>query len=354
VTTDYNAELLKRSDRSVLSSVVITKNTTVYTRFRSTSFTPTNTVYVLASGADVECVASRVVILQSNATSITATETQIEVGGYNVTLTNLAASPWTTGKMWVYDSTKWDGTCAWYVEAFGWSNGTKSGLTVILQQDDGAYSWSDHTTVFNASTSTTKTMSSRVAFSSPPISGRRYQVKVYRSSTKATVAITGCRIVCVQTGTPITKLETVHTVDPQIYSTTGLKPALIAHYSDTTEWDGVTVTRYHEIDTGNTSLTAAKLQSDPLGTPADVTNSLVTATGYCTRGASALTMPSGTPALIAMNITDATVGVAHSKIISQIVISASSIKTVLGLARASIKTVQGLAIASVKNILGLS
>jgi len=64
------------------------------------------------------------------------------------------------------------------------------------------------------------------------------------------------------------------------------------YYDPDNEWDGVTFDSYHEVVLSDEC--QAKLQEDPNGTPADITNSTITSTtlNQLLRGGSAMTMPS--------------------------------------------------------------
>jgi hypothetical protein len=106
--------------------------------------------------------------------------------------------------------------------------------------------------------------------------------------------------------TPITKLEPQYLLANTATTTTGLND--FDTYFDPAEWSGVTNVYYHEQNASlNTSNT--KLQQDPNGTPADITNSPVTG-GSATaadsrkRSATALTMP-GSAQTIDTNVVSA-------------------------------------------------
>ncbi len=94
-------------------------NSNTYTRYRSSSFTPTTGAndYVVVIGNEAVqkgAVVARVVILQDSAT-ISSTQTQIEIGNketYTTTSTSTFAAP----KYWYYDSTKWEGSPSFYAE----------------------------------------------------------------------------------------------------------------------------------------------------------------------------------------------------------------------------------------------
>lgn len=94
-------------------------------------------------------------------------------------------------------------------------------------------------------------------------------------------------------------------------------------YWDPDEWEGVTVSSYHEI-VGYDTLSVGKLQQDPNGSPSDIPNSSVTGTGasYLARGASAMTMP-GTAQTLDCYVVTPTVFM--DRIVHVIVVSAQEV-----------------------------
>lgn len=347
-------------DVSVLSTRFTGTNTTPL-RARSTSncwgdlaATGNYSYHQSGSALKYDCTtnAVRLIIIQSDSTSITATETQIEIGAATSTGAVWPASQGYIYNYWKYDASKWSGSISWYVDVSFYCTNTKGSCTVILQQSSGDnFTFSDLTTIVNADTSTASGVSTkltRTAFT--PTDGRNYRLTLYTSNSKYPVCMGNAKIVAVQTGSPITKLETLQIIQAQIDNVAGLRNRDIAYYSDTTEWDGVTKAIYSEMSVyGSGSI---KFQSDPNGTPTDVPNSEVSGSDRI-RSSSALTMPTGTPAIIDSNLLSGIVCI--TSLIFQVTIGpATSIKTLQGLDKANVKLLQGTAIASVKTLQGLA
>jgi hypothetical protein len=102
------------------STVTINNITaTSYTRYRSSSFSlTTGNVYVNNfTGTGISVTDAKIIIVQSDATKLTDTQTQIDVGA-NTTSTNTTdVRPGGIPHLWTYDSTKYDGTVTVYFEA---------------------------------------------------------------------------------------------------------------------------------------------------------------------------------------------------------------------------------------------
>jgi len=94
---------------------------TTYGRFRTGSFTPPagQTNYVVTIGNEVGATknvkAARIIVLQS-ATTITNTETQIEIGDNEAVTNGIATSTLNSPKYWQYNSSKWNGGPTYYAE----------------------------------------------------------------------------------------------------------------------------------------------------------------------------------------------------------------------------------------------
>lgn len=146
---------------------------------RSAAFTPpagatSYRVFVdYTSGTGAVVKAARIVVTQS-ATTLTNTETQIEIGNYNLTRTTESAAILTNPKYWKYDASKWDGTKTFYAEAV-YDSGDMDTISVYLYttSDILAPSWSSAATIVNAATTTTPTRT-RVAFT--PVDGNWYTI----------------------------------------------------------------------------------------------------------------------------------------------------------------------------------
>jgi hypothetical protein len=103
--------LVNATSGTAIASVSI--NGTAFARYRSSSFAAPGvaTEYKVQAGNEAvgkKIIAARIVILQ-NATTLTNTETDIEIGN-NEILTSTATSTLASPKYWSYNSSKWDGS----------------------------------------------------------------------------------------------------------------------------------------------------------------------------------------------------------------------------------------------------
>lgn len=122
--TNATVSLVNASTGAALTSATIDGGNT-YTRYRSSSFTPTAAatdyrVRVNNESIGKGIIASRVVILQSFAgtanSDATSTQTQIEIGSEVLATTSTASTPLSNTKYWTYSSDKWDGTVTAFAE----------------------------------------------------------------------------------------------------------------------------------------------------------------------------------------------------------------------------------------------
>ncbi len=108
------------------SDATISVTGTSYARSRSSSFSPpagvTRYNINLSGGTNPMIKAARIIVIQS---SLTATETQIEIGNRETGKSNTSNAALTNPKYWKYDSTKWDGTMTAYAEV-SWKTGNQS------------------------------------------------------------------------------------------------------------------------------------------------------------------------------------------------------------------------------------
>lgn len=96
--------------------------TTSFTRLRSTAFTPpvgqtTYRVFIantLGATKNVKC--ARIIVIDNPAT-LTSSQTQIEVGNNETGKTNTTVAALTNPKYWNYNSSKWNGSSAFYLDA---------------------------------------------------------------------------------------------------------------------------------------------------------------------------------------------------------------------------------------------
>src|SRR3990167_4179672 len=146
---------------------------------RSAAFTPpagatSYRVFVdYTSGTGAVVKAARIVIIQ-NATTLTNTETQIEIGNYNLARTAEVATILVNPKYWKYDASKWDGTKTFYAEAV-YDSGDMDTISVFIYEsaDILAPSWASVATIVSAAETTVATRT-RVAFT--PVDGRWYTI----------------------------------------------------------------------------------------------------------------------------------------------------------------------------------
>ena len=176
---------------------------TSYTVYRSASFTPTagaRTYIVDVSGGTTLLIKSARIIILQDAEAITATQTQIEMGDYEVN-TSLAATtilPIAEPKYWKYESAKWDPTPT-FTFAFTAENENDAGdIWIGLEEDDGSFNWSgSHKT--NAVVQInieTPTYFESAAFT--PVDGRHYRVSVTAESTMYGFNIYNAKIIATQ------------------------------------------------------------------------------------------------------------------------------------------------------------
>ena len=186
-TINYRSDLWYGPDTGVeTNGPTIPANTTSFTLF-STTFTPTNApnTYKISllgteNTADLQIKSARIVIIQ-NATTLTNTETQIEIGNYNLTRTAEAATALTNPKYWKYVAANWDGTKTFYAEAV-YDSGSMDTITVALETstDILAPSWSTAVTIVSAVETTVATRTRSAAFT--PVDGNWYRITSFNGS----------------------------------------------------------------------------------------------------------------------------------------------------------------------------
>ncbi|PJC30045.1 hypothetical protein CO052_00090, partial [Candidatus Saccharibacteria bacterium CG_4_9_14_0_2_um_filter_41_9] len=197
---------------AIVAQLDIPSGTSTPTRIRSSSFTfPVSLITVYTNGpqttsaGQVVITVSRVIVYQDTGSNpLTSTETQIEIGNYEITKSNATPGvPLDYPKYWLANDNNWDGTKTFYAEACYRTTATTTYCTFILQKDAAGdlATWSDVVTVVNAAASSSANypmLSSRVAFT--PVSGCNYRLKTYRSSGAGTYNIYNAKIIVDQTG----------------------------------------------------------------------------------------------------------------------------------------------------------
>lgn len=178
-TTASNVQLEEVVSRDTMATQSVPANTG-YTLYRTSSFTLKSggfaynvNVNGTAIAAQVNVKSARIVIIQ-NDTTLTNTETQIEIGNYNLTRTAEAATILTNPKYWLYTAANWDGTKTFYAEAV-YDSGDMDTITVAIYTSASitAPSWSSAATIVSAATTTVPTRT-RVAFT--PVDGQWYTI----------------------------------------------------------------------------------------------------------------------------------------------------------------------------------
>lgn len=249
-TTDYTIYLRNWSGDAIISSIVVPKNTTNFTIFRSLPFVPfpggadvyTN-IPQTTSNSDVVIRVSRVVVVVT-ANPIVRNETQIDIGAHESAKSNTAAAPLAYPKYWYYDSSKWDGGCVFSAEVSLMVSSTKGTVIVTLQEDNGSFgTWTDKVTIANA-VSPSLYQNYRAVFL--PTTGRNYRISAYISSSKYTYNISRASVIVDQfpgypgysyTGTN-TKLANPTTLPPGNATLTAWDPSntYLAVSSDTSNY----------------------------------------------------------------------------------------------------------------------
>lgn len=147
---------------------------------------------------------------------------------------------------------------------------------IKLQVDDGSFgNWTDVTsgTIVSAGDSSSVVRVRSGAFT--PITGRNYRLVSSITNAGSTYDIYNAKIIINQAGTSITKLEPQYLLANTAF-TAGTSLQNFDTYYDPADWTGATVDFFHDGMGANGSTSSIKLQSDPNGTPADVTGSTVT------------------------------------------------------------------------------
>jgi hypothetical protein len=176
--------------------------TTSYALYRK-QFTPAAAELLAVSGgsngsATLSIKSARIIIIQ-NATVITNTETQIEIGNTsNTTATTNTAL--TNPKYWKYDASRWNGTLTVYFESIFLSGTSKSAATMTLQTSTNilAPSWSDvaSSAVTSLSTFTDRVRSGAITL----VNGNWYRAVMKAGNSKSGITTYSARIIIDQAG----------------------------------------------------------------------------------------------------------------------------------------------------------
>lgn len=133
--TTGTIKLVNATSSAVVATLTLASGN-AYTRYRSTAFVPnsSSTVeYKVVLGNEAVgkgLVASRIIVLQnSGAGDLEKTETQIEIGSATTSASNTTSLPLQDPKYWSYNSSKWDASPTFYVEATYKTNPVASSTT---------------------------------------------------------------------------------------------------------------------------------------------------------------------------------------------------------------------------------
>lgn len=202
VTSGTGTVVLHDSSNNVHATISVTaanyaKSTEIF------STVPTADTYHinLSGGTGLTVQAARVIILQdSGSSSITNTETQVEIGDFDTSNTNTTTAPLDYPKYWLYTAASSDGSKTFYAEASYVSSSASGNVTIILQKDAAGdlATWSPVVTIVDAQHPTTATLSSRVTFT--PADGCNYRIAAYISSGSYNYSIYNAKVVVDQVG----------------------------------------------------------------------------------------------------------------------------------------------------------
>lgn len=187
-----------RRNGTTTDDVSITNTSVANVRLRSTSFTPPagQTEYIARNNrtsGNTGLKSARIIIID-NPTTLTSTETQIEIGNNETGKTNTTASALNNPKYWLYTAANWDGTKTFYAECTYAMSTTKVSGTITLQEDNGSFaSWADKVTIVSAGTASTPTRVRSASFD--PTDGRHYRIATKNSSSKSTLSIYNAKII---------------------------------------------------------------------------------------------------------------------------------------------------------------
>ena len=149
--------------------------------------------------------------------------------------------------------------------------------TIKLQEDNGSFSgWTDKATIVSSGTATSST---RVRVSFTPATGKNYRLVTAEATTNGTYDIYSAKIVVDQTGTSgVTKLESQYLLANTLLSA-GSAPQNFDTLFDPAEIYSQSATYYHEANASNDVADVLWLQTDPNGTPTDITGSKIPSAG---------------------------------------------------------------------------
>lgn len=195
------------------SSITMLKNTSTYTRARSSAMTLTSgareyhTSRITVAAATVA--SAKVIVIQDTGSDpVTSTESQFEIGGQQSSL-SLSVVPLTNPKYWTYTAADWDGTKTFYAEVCYIADSNMSPVTVRLEEDNGSFaSWTTKVTIVNGGTYTAFNPASRVRVAFTPTDGRHYRIVIIATSTMSGITIYNGKIIVDQGGETLQTSQT--------------------------------------------------------------------------------------------------------------------------------------------------
>jgi hypothetical protein len=231
ISISFNVTLRRKGTSTDDATANIPLLTTAYKRVRSASFTPPagQTEYVVfidaTAGATKNVKSARIIVID-NPTTLTSSETQIEIGMTKTGLTSTTATkvvPDTTlTKYWKADTTLWDGTITYYAEVTYLMASSKSSGTFVLQEDNGSFaSWTDKVTIVNAGVASVATRVRSASFT--PTNGRNYRIAYLVASSKSAATIYNAKIIVDQAAIADSYASSNRSSDQPISNTTALK-----------------------------------------------------------------------------------------------------------------------------------
>ena len=263
-------------------SLSITASTSSWTRFRSTSFTLSSTdIYykIQPNSTDLSIKSAKIIIIQ-DATEITDTQSQFEIGQY-ATIVPAAASTWyqiPEPKYWKYEASKWDAT----------TKTVKLGLTVGCEDDkesymfglydvtDADYAGGNLQDLIGPVSTEAATYYESSDFLSYLEDGHVYCLAYESDDSKDDIYFYNTKIiVTLSDGTSIDALQTEYLLINDAQADTGSQEYMTLY--DTAEWDdggGGVPTFYHE-HTASGASSNTKLEDSG----GDITDSSITGAG---------------------------------------------------------------------------
>lgn len=236
------------------NTVTISNITTTLQRYRSASFTPSaGEAWISAMSGTGTNGQGRLVIVQTDPTKITGTQSAYDIGDANsVTTTSYQSMDASggTGKYWKYDSSKFDGTVSIYLEATLASGASGQTATLALFQAGSSCSTPSGGIGAISVTGTSSTRARSADISGSLTSGTTYMVCLKSSQAGTNAIIDNGNILIKQSATGgISKSEIYHTYcsENSHTSSTTLTDSGTGCFNkyDSTHWAGGTFTYFY-------------------------------------------------------------------------------------------------------------